>query len=150
MKYLYNLIPLGAFFASLALEVILDRREPLYEWLLYPYTLLGLAPMAIGLYFLIAFFRLFEKHKTTVYPGGMPTHLVREGPYRVSRNPVYLGYLLMLLGASATMGSFSSFLPLILFYAVLDRVVIPFEEKRLRERFGAAYEEYARTVRRWI
>jgi protein-S-isoprenylcysteine O-methyltransferase Ste14 len=84
-----------------------------------------------------------------VEPGHVPTALVTEGPYRFTRNPLYLGQLLFLLGLGITA------FPWLLLGAgvqalLLDRVVIPPEERRIAEHFGAAYEAYRHRVRRWI
>lgn len=95
-------------------------------------------------------FGLFLLARTTVIPFGNASKLVTRGPYRFSRNPMYLSLVLAYLGGA---GFIVQPWPLILLplpLAAVNWIVIPFEEKRLREAFGSAYETYCETVRRWI
>lgn len=95
-------------------------------------------------------FGLFLSARTTVIPFGTASKLVTGGPYRFSRNPMYLSLALGYLGG---VGFLVQPWPLILLpvpLAAVNWIVIPFEEKRLREAFGSAYETYCETVRRWI
>jgi protein-S-isoprenylcysteine O-methyltransferase Ste14 len=93
---------------------------------------------------------LFGKHRTGLLPGQATATLVEEGPYRMSRNPLYVG-LLALYVALALLAP--SFWGLVLFPVawslLLWGAVLP-EERYLRERFGPAYLDYARRVRRWL
>lgn len=93
---------------------------------------------------------LFLLARTTFIPFARSSSLVTRGPYRLSRNPMYVSLVLAYLGFA---GSFVQPWALILLpipLAVLNWVVIPFEEARLRETFGSAYEGYCEKVHRWI
>lgn len=79
-----------------------------------------------------------------------PSSLVMQYPYNYSRNPIYLGFLLITVGTAIVLSSLTAFLAPVIFYLVVNTVVIPFEEKRLQEVFGVGYEEYKRAVRRWM
>lgn len=92
----------------------------------------------------------FSRQKTTIYPTGRPTHLVSEGLFRVTRNPMYLGLALILTGFAFMMGSPQAFVAPILFVAAMNFIYIPFEERRLLGIFGGAYEAYCHRVRRWL
>lgn len=93
----------------------------------------------------------FRKARTTVHPGRpeQAARLVTTGIYRASRNPMYLGLLLILAGWSLALANAAAMLALPAFVACLNRYQIRPEERRLREKFGAEFDAYARTVRRW-
>jgi protein-S-isoprenylcysteine O-methyltransferase Ste14 len=93
---------------------------------------------------------LFRRSKTTTTPGETSSALVIAGPYRKSRNPMYVSLTLLYLGEMGILGQLWPLLPLLLVLLYLDRIVIPIEEARLAERFGEAYERYAASVRRWL
>jgi protein-S-isoprenylcysteine O-methyltransferase Ste14 len=93
---------------------------------------------------------LFGRHETGLLPGQPTQTMIEEGPYRLSRNPLYVG-LLALYVALALLGP--TLWGLVLFPAavllVLWGAILP-EERFLHERFGAQYDAYARRVRRWL
>ena len=93
------------------------------------------------------FFRL---SRTPVRPGRRATSLVMGGPYRFSRNPMYLGVALALAAVALWTGSWSMCIAPLIFLGFMSLVRIPHEERQLREIFGAAYLEYKAKVRRWI
>jgi protein-S-isoprenylcysteine O-methyltransferase Ste14 len=94
--------------------------------------------------------RMFGRHKTGLLPGQATRAMIEDGPFRFSRNPLYLGLLALYLALALLAPSVWA---LVLFPAavilVLWGAVRP-EERFLRERFGAIYEDYARRVRRWL
>lgn len=94
----------------------------------------------------------FRRAQTTVDPirPERATSLVATGIYRVTRNPMYLGFVLMLLGWVIALASLSGVLVTSAFFVYLDRVQIPPEEAALRARFGAVYDAYVSRVRRWV
>jgi protein-S-isoprenylcysteine O-methyltransferase Ste14 len=106
--------------------------------------------MAAGVTLAIWSLALFRKSRTTTIPGDLSSQLVTVGPYRRSRNPMYVALTLTYLGEAGMLAQIWPvvLLPMILFY--LQRFVIPVEEARLRERFGERYAEYRASVRRWI
>jgi protein-S-isoprenylcysteine O-methyltransferase Ste14 len=94
--------------------------------------------------------RTLRKAGTPV-PGNRPTTtIVRRGPYRFSRNPVYLAFTLVQIGLAAWVNSLGLLLALLPALALLMRVVIPREERYLEARFPAEYLPYKRAVRRWL
>jgi protein-S-isoprenylcysteine O-methyltransferase Ste14 len=87
----------------------------------------------------------------TPVPGNQPTTvIVRAGPYRFSRNPIYLAFSLLQLGMAAGANSLWLIATLMVAIALMATVVIPREERYLEAKFGAEYLEYKRRVRRWI
>jgi protein-S-isoprenylcysteine O-methyltransferase Ste14 len=93
---------------------------------------------------------LFHKAGTTRVPGQPSTALVTSGPYRRSRNPMYVGLSLAYLGEAGMLKQLGPVLVLPLILAYLNWLVIPVEETRLREVFGDAYDQYCASVRRWV
>jgi protein-S-isoprenylcysteine O-methyltransferase Ste14 len=93
---------------------------------------------------------LFGSHLTGLLPGQATHSMIQEGPFRVSRNPLYVGLLALYLALALLAPSFWA---LVLFPAavllLLWGAIWP-EERFLRRRFGAAYEGYTRRVRRWL
>ena len=105
--------------------------------------LAGLATIASGL---LTFFRA----RTAIMPHHPASRLVTHGPYRFTRNPMYLGMTLLYAGLALRLNMAWPFLllPLVLF--TLVRLVVRREERYLATEFGEEYEEYRRRVRRWI
>lgn len=93
---------------------------------------------------------MFWKARTTRVPGKESSSLVTGGPYRFMRNPMYVGLTLAYLGEAGMLTQIWPllFLPLVLVY--LNRVVIPLEERKLKEVFGTSYDDYRLRVHRWI
>lgn len=112
--------------------------------------LLASAFLGLGLVAVLWAWVHFLKQRTTSIPAGEPRALVTGGPYCWSRNPMYLGVALCLLGIVFLVGSPAFLLAPIGFYFIADRVFIPYEEAKLERVFGADYEEFKRQVRRWL
>jgi protein-S-isoprenylcysteine O-methyltransferase Ste14 len=92
---------------------------------------------------------LFRKYKTTLGFDNV-THLITEDVYSKTRNPMYLGMFLLLLGIGICFMNLFSLLSAFLFLLVIYFSFLPKEEKMLLDRFGQKYIDYKRTVRRWI
>ena len=106
--------------------------------------LLGLAPPIMAII-------LFRREGTEIQPDSQANKaLVTRGPYRFTRNPMYLGLVLVTLGLALWIGSWPMLLAPALLFATVSFVHIPFEETKMRRQFGEAFDAYARTVRRWI
>lgn len=93
---------------------------------------------------------LFRQAHTTTVPGETSSKLITSGPYRLSRNPMYVGLVLAYLGEAGVLQQVWPVILLPLIVAYLNWVVIPVEEARLRDAFGAAYDRYRASVRRWL
>ena len=101
----------------------------------------GIAAMAVG---------AFRGAGTTLNPTAEVTAFVIGGPYRFSRNPMYLGLLLLQSGIAFVLGNGWVLLLTLASFVVLDRIVIVGEEGHLAAKYGAAYDDYRRKVRRWL
>ena len=94
---------------------------------------------------------LFTKEKTEILPTS-PTNrvLITYGSFRFTRNPMYLGMVMGLLGVALFLGSLPVYLTPLAQFLVLNFAFIPFEEKKMARLFGAQYEAYRQRVRRWL
>ncbi len=94
----------------------------------------------------------FRRKKTTVNPlyPERATALVTSGIYRVSRNPMYLGFAMSLLGWGLLLGNVVAVALVVVFVFYLDRCQIPPEEHALLSLFGDTYQDYCAQVRRWL
>ena len=93
---------------------------------------------------------LFGRHRTGLLPGQATHAIIQEGPFRISRNPLYVGLLALYLGLALLAPTFWG---LMLFPAAVLLLLwgaIEPEERFLHERFGPRYDDYTRRVRRWL
>ena len=115
-----------------------------------PFNYFGILFFAAGLLILFWSFGLFKKKETPILPGQKPTALVIEGPYRFTRNPMYLGVTTALAGAAIYLGDLLAFLAPIIFFVFVSMRFIPREEKLMEKLFGKKYLNYKKEVRRWL
>ena len=92
----------------------------------------------------------FMRNRTPVNPARPARALVTDGPYQRTRNPMYLGMACAYAGAAVATGVLWALALLPVVVAVIDRVVIPREERHLTQAFGEEYERYRARVRRWL
>ena len=93
---------------------------------------------------------IFQARETTRNPYGEPTAFVAQPPYTWTRNPMYLGLATTLFGLAIFFGSIAMLLAPAVFFAVIDRMVIPREEETMERLFGQDYRDYTYRVRRWL
>jgi protein-S-isoprenylcysteine O-methyltransferase Ste14 len=115
-----------------------------------PYSWLGLVLLVAGPVLALKEARHFAKVGTNIKPFIEPTLLVTDGLFKWTRNPMYLGLTLFLIGLAVILGTLWSFLGPIVFAVIADQWYIRLEERALQEKFGESYEAYRRNVRRWI
>jgi protein-S-isoprenylcysteine O-methyltransferase Ste14 len=92
----------------------------------------------------------FWRARTTTVPGQASARMVTWGPYRFTRNPMYVGLSVAYVGEAGILRHVWPVLFLPLVVAYLNWVVIPVEEQKLHEVFGDEYEQYRQHVRRWV
>ena len=108
--------------------------------------------LILGFYIIIRSSRLFAKAKTSLDPlrPFKSTSLITNDIYKYSRNPMYFGYLLILLSSSVHLGNVISIIIIPLFIFIINFIQIIPEEETLKDLFGPTYDEYLSKVRRWI
>jgi protein-S-isoprenylcysteine O-methyltransferase Ste14 len=116
-----------------------------------PLIWLAVAFIVIGIALMSSAFILFRRQGTEIYPTS-PTNrlLVTSGPYEFTRNPMYLGLVIVSLGIAFWIGAWPMFLAPIATFATLNSVHVPFEEEKMRRQFGKDFDAYTTKVRRWI
>jgi protein-S-isoprenylcysteine O-methyltransferase Ste14 len=150
-KAVRSLHPGAAFLVCILTGILLDRvlAFPGSPW---PFAVrLGAGAPALTLALLLAAWGFFTLRSagTPIEPGKIPVCLVVVGPYRITRNPLYLAQLLFLGGLGFL--AFPWLLPLAVLQGILlDRLVIRGEEQRLAEAFGDPFDQYRARVRRWL
>lgn len=138
-----------AFFAAAGLQALADL--PLPPAGLRPGLHLAGTVLANGGLLLVLWsFAMFACRQTTILPGGRPSRLLLSGPFRRTRNPVYIGMLASYAGLALMLD-----VPWALALApaplwILRRRIIPWEEAVLEDRFGAEYHAYRQAVPRWL
>jgi protein-S-isoprenylcysteine O-methyltransferase Ste14 len=110
----------------------------------------GAALIVAGVGLMGTFVRAFARARTPVDPYTPSEAIVTDGPYRLTRNPGYLGMALTYAGIAIVSNAPWALVPLPVAIAVVDRGVIAREERYLERKFGARYTDYKSSVRRWI
>ncbi|MBK9207226.1 MAG: isoprenylcysteine carboxylmethyltransferase family protein [Anaerolineales bacterium] len=111
---------------------------------------IGLALTFIGFLFGVGAFIEFRKARTTLDPHGSVKTLVMNGIYRITRNPIYFGFLLMVIGFPLNYGHFWGFLTAPFYIVSMNQLVIEKEEAYLEKKFKEQYTAYRLRVRRWL
>jgi len=112
---------------------------------------LGIVLIVLGIASAFSAARLFRREGTELNPTSETNaKLVVSGPFRYTRNPMYLGLVLLTLGIAFWVGAWPMLLAPLATFATANWVHIPFEEAKMRRQFGEAYDVYCRDVRRWV
>ena len=107
--------------------------------------------VGLGIVSLFSAARLFRREGTELNPTSTTNaKLVTSGPFRFTRNPMYLGLVLVTLGIALSVGAWPMLLAPIATFVTANWVHIPFEEAKMRRQFGDAFDAYCGKVRRWI
>lgn len=143
-------LPPAYFLIALIAMAALHLATPVAIWNPWPWTVTGALPIVIGLGIAVAGNRHFKRVGTTISPFESSSQLVTDGIFAWSRNPMYLGMLLILAGVALGLGSVTPLFVPPLFLVIIQQRFIRHEERALEQQFGPAYHEYASTVRRWL
>ena len=144
-----KILPPHVAIVSLILVIFLHYSFPT-PWISKPFNYFGILFFAAGILILFWSFGLFKKKETPILPGKKPTALVIEGPYKFTRNPMYLGVTTALLGIALYLGDILAFMSPTFFFMFVSIRFIPREEKLMLKLFGKRYLDYKKKVRRWI
>jgi protein-S-isoprenylcysteine O-methyltransferase Ste14 len=145
-----RVIPPVYLLAAVVAMLALHRLAPVRQLIQWPWRWVGLAVSAGGVLFGFSAVALFRRHRTTLRPGQRSTQLVDGGPFRVTRNPMYVGMTIALVGVALMLGTATPWVVVPLFVWLINRNVIPLEERMLLGAFGDEYARYQARVRRWI
>ena len=135
---------------TLVLMWLMNHFFPVYRAVYPPAVYLGIIPVIFGITMAAIAAGMFKKAETGLVPFEEATTLVTDGFYRYTRNPMYMGMFLMLLGGAILMGSIGALLPVPLFIGVIRNHFVLAEERFLAAAFSQQYLDYQAQVRRWI
>ena len=131
--------------------VILHFAFPIVEKLIvFPITFAGITLVAVAIWLNVLSVKTLLDRDTPNLYATTPRHLVTVGPFSLSRNPIYVSTVALLLGVAIVFGSLSPFIGVLGWWLCLNFWFIPAEEKQLGQVFGVAFEDYKRNVRRWL
>jgi len=145
-----RLIPPAWFLLAVALMIALQLFAPGPAWISSPERFAGVAVIALGLALVVMSIPSFVRARTSIHPDHTPSALIRTGLYRFTRNPIYLGNVIALLGIAVVMGVTTPFIVPFVFAMIIRKLFIEREEANLHDEFGSAYNDYCHKVRRWI
>ncbi|MEJ2544011.1 MAG: isoprenylcysteine carboxylmethyltransferase family protein [Calditrichaceae bacterium] len=143
-------LPPTYFNSSIFLIILIHFIVPVKNIISFPWNLLGIIPVIIGAVLNLMADREFKLNKTTVKPFEESSSLITTGVFKISRNPMYLGMVLVLIGISIFLGSVTPYVVVILFTVLINVLFIKNEEKMLAETFGDSWLEYKKKTRRWL
>jgi protein-S-isoprenylcysteine O-methyltransferase Ste14 len=138
------------FLTAIVVMILLHSFFPITHWLASPWNYLGIVFIVLGGILTIRSVVLFRRVGTQTHPGVKATALVHEGPFRFTRNPMYLGLIIILVGVAILLGSVSPLLVIPLMIWILHVKFILREEKWMENWFGEPYLDYKKKTRRWL
>lgn len=147
---LYNHIPDICLVLSIASTFGLAALVPQTTILPWQVRIFGWLIFAAALVMLVLAFSRIKQQRTSTNPIDKPSHLITRGVYGLSRNPLYLAYVLVAFGCALASGSWLALFVPIVCFVIIDRLIIPIEEQQMKYAFGATYTHYAQKVRRWL
>jgi protein-S-isoprenylcysteine O-methyltransferase Ste14 len=144
------LFPPVYFLAALGVMAILHWYLPIFQLIEKPFRYAGALLIVLSMGLVLWAAVLFKRADTGIVPFTPTKALVATGPYRFTRNPMYLGMVGTLLGAAVLFGTLAPLVAIPLFMALIEWRFILAEEAMLIAAFGEAYAEYKARVRRWL
>lgn len=150
MEQKRKVVPPVYLMITLLLMVAAYYLLPLAKIIPAPYAYAGIPIVAVGIIILLTAVGAFRKAETPLVPFEPSTALVTDGLYRFTRNPMYLGMVLVLTGTAIRIGVLGAFVPIPFFIWIITANFIRGEERFLEEIFGEDYLAYKQKVRRWV
>ena len=142
-------IPPNYFFACIFLNISFYFIFKEFNLIKFPFNLSGILLIILGFYLIAKSYYIFKKNNTP--EKYLPVNcLVKESLYKYSRNPMYLGGVIALIGIVILISNIIAFILPFLFFLIINFMFIPYEEQKMIEEVGAEYLEYKNKVRRWV
>jgi protein-S-isoprenylcysteine O-methyltransferase Ste14 len=145
-----RVLPATYLLIALIMILILHFIIPIIKLIPLPWNLFGLVPLVIGIAINLAADGALHKAGTTVKPFQESSALITSSVYRISRHPMYLGFVPLLMGVAILLGSLSPWVIIPIFIVLMEGLFIRVEEQMLDAKFGAAWLGYKRKVQKWI
>lgn len=137
------------FYLAVIFIVLFSFLLPRFNLISKPYNYLGFALIILGIWLTIWPWLVFKKHQTPENFSHSTT-LVTVEPYKFSRNPMYLGMLLLLIGLTILLQNVLSLIFPVLFFLIIHLMFIPYEEEKMLNSFGSNYLIYKHQIRKWL
>lgn len=151
MNSLLKILPPVWYFIFLIIGLLVHFFIPAARVFTFSYPIVGIVILLAGQALSMYASSLFSKEKTEILPTSATNRtIVTYGPFGYTRNPMYLGMVVSLLGIAIWVGTLPMFVGAVLDFCVLNFVFIPYEEAKLSRIFGTSYETYRHAVRRWL
>ena len=147
---LKKVMPTSYLLLAIILILLIHFIFPVTTIIYLPWSLMGLLPLILGVVLNLIADRDLKRGQTTVKPFQQSSTLITDSAYRISRHPMYLGFLLILFGVSLMLGSASPYLVMIVFAVLMELLFIREEEKMLEEQFQEKWIQYKSKVRKWF
>ena len=145
-----KIIPPVYLLTSVILMYVIDRYFPVQKIITSPFNYSGIFVGLCGLALAASGVISFKKAGTSIKPFESSTILVTDGLYRYTRNPMYLGMVILLIGIASYLGNLTPYMVIPVFFLVIQECFIKHEEPFLENIFGQQYVDYKNNVRRWI
>ncbi|BDS11376.1 methyltransferase family protein [Aureispira anguillae] len=145
-----RVIPPFLFVLCILLMIGLNFLSPTPKLLKPPINYFGILLLLLGLVMTAKVRKLFDDVDTEIHTFKKPKKLVTDGLFKISRNPIYLGFSISLIGVWMLLGNQTSIIGIFLFILISNFWYIPHEENRMEKEFGIDYKKYKSKVRRWI
>lgn len=133
----------------LALIFLIAKLLPFYDVGRFFPSWVWMMILAIGLLYIIWAEIEFIRAKTTVIPRRIPSKLITTGPFKISRNPIYTGYALIILAVALKIGTFFGFVALPIFVLIIHKRFIIDEEKNILRNFPKEAPTWIKNTKRW-
>lgn len=147
---LKKVMPTSYLLLAIILILLIHFIFPVTTFIYLPWSLMGLLPLILGVVLNLIADRDLKRGQTTVKPFQQSSTLITDSAYRISRHPMYLGFLLILFGVSLMLGSASPYLVMIVFAVLMEFLFIREEERMLEEQFQEKWIQYKSKVRKWF
>ncbi len=145
-----KIVPPMYLFATLVLMWLLQRFLPIYQYVQAPLAYAGITVLLLGIIMTAICAGVFLKVDTGLEPFDEAKVLVTSGFFRFTRNPMYIGMFMMLLGVAFLFGKVSALFPIPVFFLIIRNQFVLGEERFCEAAFGQQYLDYKSKVRRWI
>ncbi|MDR7151738.1 protein-S-isoprenylcysteine O-methyltransferase Ste14 [Hydrogenophaga palleronii] len=143
------LLPPVIWFATVLLMLALHLHQPVAVWLPRPFNWIGLLLVVAGVGMAQWHARHFRRIGTNIDTFGEPGELTRDGLFRRTRNPMYMGMLMAMLGVAVVLGTLTPLAGPLVFFLLVQFWYVPLEERAMAKKFGQRYAEYRQAVPRW-
>jgi protein-S-isoprenylcysteine O-methyltransferase Ste14 len=145
-----KILPPTYLLLAILLMLALHLLLPLKHIMPTPWNLAGLLPLAAGVWINLLADQALRRAGTTVKPFEKPSALLTDGAFRFSRHPMYLGFVLVLIGVAALLRSLTPWIVVPVFGAWMEVAFVRYEESALARAFGEKRDQYKTRVRRWL